>query len=325
MTARDGAGLLLGTAVRLLPSARRDWGRAMGAELAGLTTRAERWSFALGCAGTVLRQPVVLRSVAYSALMAGSVIGAVVWSADIADALLRWGIVALVAVLIAVSWLGRVASPLGPVSRSRTARVVRGAGFVMVGAAALGIIGGLGRPGKQVDDSLAALPVLTAILACYLAGFVAVTADRSAASARMLRTATGAGVAGALVWLGRAVLFPPVPTSLRTAVVVLIAAMGVAAAVTRERLSGRVLVALTAGSVLTLLVLIELVLLSSYAPPSLIPDLAPAALTPADDLAQSRDELQDPYVAMLAIGAVVSLVLGIASTALRRRKMVPVN
>jgi hypothetical protein len=320
VTARDGAALLLATAIRLLPPARRDWGRAMGAELAGLTTRRERWSFALGCAATVLRQPLVLRWLAYAVLMAGGVVGIVAWSSDIAYAPLRWALVALVGALIAVSWLGRVSSPLGPVSGGRTARVVRGAGSLMVAVAALGVFAEIGRHDRPVQQAQAVVPILAAILACYLVGFVAVTADRSVASSRMLQTATGAGVGGALLWLGLVVLFPPIPTSIRTAVVVLVAAMGIAAAVTREQLSRRVLVALTAGTVLTLLLLIELVLLSSYAPAGLIPDLAPAALTPADDLAQSRIEIQDPYVALLLIGSVVPLALGIASVALRRRE-----
>jgi hypothetical protein len=56
-------------------------------------------------------------------------------------------------------------------------------------------------------------------------------------------------------------------------------------------------------------------LLSSYGPAWLIPDLVPAALSPADDLANSRVEIQDPYVAMLFLAA---LVLTIASITGRR-------
>src|SRR6185369_3579622 len=105
----------------------------MRAELTGLRPTRERWSFALGCAGTVLGQPIVLRSLAYSGLMLGAVAATVVWTAGIAYAPLRWSIVAVVGALIAVSWLGRVPSPLGPVSDSPTARIVRSAGVLMVG------------------------------------------------------------------------------------------------------------------------------------------------------------------------------------------------
>ena len=40
----------------------------------------------------------------------------------------------------------------------------------------------------------------------------------------------------------------------------------------------------------------------------------------ADDLAQSRSEVQDPYVALMLLGAVIALALSIAGVALRRRE-----
>lgn len=297
----------------------------MRAELTGLATARDRWSFALGCTGTVLRQPIVLRSLAYSVLMVGAVAGIVRWSAEIAYAPLRWGLVTLIGVLIAVSWLGRVSGPLGPVGDSRTARVVRAGGSLMVGVAAVGVIAGFSEHGNPVEQAQMGVPILGTMLACYLVGFVAVTANRSAANARMLRTAVGGGVGGALLWLAIVVLFPPIPASIGFALVVLIAAMGIPAYATAGQPSRGVLVALTAGTVMTLLVLTELVLLSIYAPASMIPDLAPAALTPADDLAQSRIELQDPYVGLMLIGALISATLGITSVALRQRKGIGVE
>lgn len=319
MTGRDGAGLLLSAATCLLPFARREWGRAMRAELTGLSGRRDRWSFALGCAATVLREPIVLRSLAYSVLTAWVLAWVVVWSAGIAYATLRWGIVALVGVLVAVSWLGRIAGPVGPVGATRTARAVRGGGSVLVGVAALGVITALASPDWQPQDAQIAAPFLTAMLACYLAGFVAVTADRSSANARMLHTATGAAAGGALLWLAAVVLSPPIPETIGPALEILAAVIGAAAYLTRGQLAQRGLAALTTGTVMTLLLLIETVLLANYAPARLIPDLAPAALTPADDLAQSRAEVQDPYVAMLLIGALIALALTITSIAQRRR------
>ena len=59
------ADLLLAVVVRLLPAARRDWGRAMRAETAALPPGRERWTHALGCAGAVLAQPAVVRTVGY--------------------------------------------------------------------------------------------------------------------------------------------------------------------------------------------------------------------------------------------------------------------
>lgn len=59
--------------------------------------------------------------------------------------------------------------------------------------------------------------------------------------------------------------------------------------------------------------------LSSYGPSGLIPDLARAALTPADDLAQSRDEVVDPYVALMFLGCLLAGVLSVVSIATRRQ------
>jgi hypothetical protein len=61
------------------------------------------------------------------------------------------------------------------------------------------------------------------------------------------------------------------------------------------------------------LIFVAVILLSSYGPASLIPDLAPAALTPADDLAQSRNEIQDPYVAIFLLGAILSAAVAVTS------------
>ncbi|MEU7868477.1 hypothetical protein [Dactylosporangium sp. NPDC049140] len=324
MSARDGAARLLSAAVWLLPPARRDWGRAMRAELVAVTARRDRWTFAAGCTGAVLRQPVVLRSLVYSIVMVGALAGVVVWSAGIVNPALRWDAVMLVAGLVAVSWLGRVAGPLGPVGAAGSARTVRGFGSLAVAVAALGVVAGMNQIGQN-QEAEQVVPVLGAILVGYLAGFVAVTADRSPATARTLWAAGGAAVGGALLWLARAVLAPPIPASAGFAAALLVCAMGIAAFLTRGQPSRRVVGALTAGAGLTLLVLIEVVLLSSYAPARMIPDLAPAALTPADDLAQSRSELQDPYVALMFLGALIALALGITSVALRRRAAGPMT
>lgn len=53
----DGPELLLTGAVRLLPKERRDWGRAMLAELAQFQNPTARWWFALGCTRVALFPP----------------------------------------------------------------------------------------------------------------------------------------------------------------------------------------------------------------------------------------------------------------------------
>jgi hypothetical protein len=54
---RDAPELLLTIAVRLMPSARREWGAAMLAELEQLQHPLTRWRFALGCARVAMLAP----------------------------------------------------------------------------------------------------------------------------------------------------------------------------------------------------------------------------------------------------------------------------
>jgi hypothetical protein len=78
------------------------------------------------------------------------------------------------------------------------------------------------------------------------------------------------------------------------------------------------LAALHAGIVGALLIVVLVVVLSSYGPAGLIPDLVPAALTPADDLANSRIEIQDPYVALLFLSGLLAVALSAVSVMIRR-------
>ncbi len=66
----DGPAFLLDRAVRMLSHERRDWGRAMTAELARITEG--RWQFALGCAFVAFARPVKPRlNEASAAVFAG--------------------------------------------------------------------------------------------------------------------------------------------------------------------------------------------------------------------------------------------------------------
>lgn len=69
-----------------------------------------------------------------------------------------------------------------------------------------------------------------------------------------------------------------------------------------------------AGMVGALLLVSTVITLSAYAPARLIPDLASHALSPAEDLAQSRSEIQDPYVGLLVVGGVLALLPVLAAT-----------
>jgi hypothetical protein len=292
----------------------------MCAELDGVASQRDRWSFAIGCATTVARQFTVLRSLAYTVVTVAAVAGAAVWSIGIGYAPLRWGVMALVVALAAVITLGRLPGPLGPVARNRTAGLLRGAGFLVVAVAATGFIAHMRVRDNQIDEARYGVPIIGSMLLCYLVGLVAVTADRSIATGRTLRWGAATGIASAVIWLAASIAIGRVPISPGLAVELLLAAMPVAVLATAGRPGQAWVALLVAGTVGTLLVVIELVVLATYAPARMIPDLAPAALTPADDLAQSRSELQDPYVLLFVIGALVGLILAITSMVTRTRR-----
>jgi len=63
---------------------------------------------------------------------------------------------------------------------------------------------------------------------------------------------------------------------------------------------------------------VAVVLLAGYGPDRLIPDLVPAALSPADDLANSRIEIEDPYVGLLAVAFLLAVTLSVTSLVTRR-------
>ena len=63
--------------------------------------------------------------------------------------------------------------------------------------------------------------------------------------------------------------------------------------------------------------------LSGAGPAWLIPDLVPMAISPADDVANSRIEINDPYVALLFPAGLTALPLTVVSIATRRRSPVP--
>jgi hypothetical protein len=328
---RDGdlAGRLLRAVVRMMPAERGEWGRAMRAELASIGPARERLSFAAGCLRAVAGAPAAYRRVGYCLLVAGVLVAAASRAAALAYLPLRLGLVALVGVLVVVSWLGRRRGPLGPVGRSWPARGVRVAGYVLVVALTLGLLPNLGKDPDQASDAARIAPVFTVVLATFLVGFLALTTDRSAADARVLAAGAGSGVAATAVWAVAAVVFRPIPTSI-AATVFLVAAGMVAAALAGGGRSGShgghgrgLLAALSAGVIGALLIFQLVLVLSTFGPPSLIPDLAAPALTAADDLAQSRDEIQDPYVAVAFGGFLLAALLSIAAFATRRPGPVP--
>jgi hypothetical protein len=317
---RDAASWLLAGVIRLLPTGRREWGRAMRAELAGIEPGAARREFALGCLRAVVTQPAVLRGAGSLMVMAGMLVAAVAGTATIGYAPLRWGLVGSVSILMAVSWLGRRSGVLGPVDDHWPARLVRAGGYLLVAGLVVEIIGSITSSGNADEQARWGVPIFTVALTSTLLAFLTVTAQRSAATGRVLTTGAGTGVAAAVFWGAAVLAIRPIPADVGGTLLLTVIAVTVAASANagwRGSPVRSLLAALCAGMVTTMLIFGLVDLLASYGPSGLIPDLAPAALTPADDLEQSRREVVDPYIGVLFLGCLLAAALAIASIATR--------
>jgi hypothetical protein len=302
---RDTAARLLTAAVRLLPPARQDWGAAMLAELGSIESRRDRSRFSAGCVRVVVTRPAVWRRAAYVLSPVALVVYVVQWSAWLGWAPRRWGVVAFAAALAVVAELGLI-GPLGPVGRSSAARFARAVGYLLVGALAVEAALFMAH---QTNNDLDGMPVLSIMFAGYLAGALAMTAHRSAATSRTLVAGLTGGLAAAGAWTALAVLDPPIPPDAGLAVVLV--ALGMAGTgMVVQRHGGPEAgwrAALTAGTTSTLMILNVVTVLSAFGPAELIPHMMPPALDPADQIANSRIEVTDPYLWLLLLGWFVAL------------------
>lgn len=311
--------LLLALAVRLLPGRRREWGTAMRAETAAIPPGRDRWGHALGCAGAVLSQPPAVRTAGYP-LLALAVVAAVVrWSAGIAYAPLRWGVVGVIALLLVVALRGRAPGMLGPVGDGPVTRAVRAGGCLLIAVMTAAFAGSAGTHGSPEERAGTAVPIFAVLLTSYLIGFLALTARRTAVTGRALAAGVLTAFGAAGVWLAVQFAFPPLPVHIGGAVLAIGSGVAAAVLLNARRREDALFSALCVSLLAPLLVFIEIVLASSYGPARLIPDIVPAALTPADDLANSRIEIQDPYVAMLFLACLAAVVLTAATVATRRK------
>ncbi|WP_203914571.1 hypothetical protein [Rhizocola hellebori] len=314
---------VLGWAVRLLPERRRGWGLAMRAELAQLESRGERRSFVLGCVMAVLRHPTVWLGLRYPVLLAATLTAGVLWSAQIAYAPLRTAVFAMLAVLIGLLAIGRWKGFLGPVRADRPARGIRAIGVALVAVLAIRTIGQFVRAVSSFDESAGtAAPIYTTIFGCYLCAFLAVTAQRSAAQSQNLATAGRAAAIAVAGWTVISLLWPPLPTTGAFALLAVSAAIFIAIGRAAGGGGQRVLAALTAGTLASLVIftLVTVVLLRI---PRWVPDIGgwalPASLTAAQRLQENQAYAVDPYIPVLMIGAILAAVLAVASMVLRRR------
>ena len=285
-------------AVWLLPQAQREWGSAMRAELYAVESYAGRWRFVAGCLRAMATEPTVLRTFG-NPFLALVVLGASLWwTGRFEYAPLRLVSLAVVAILVALGWTGRTHAP---VHHSLTARAAWFGGCLLVVLWTAGLMASIAAEDPYVAAQ-AGVPIIGAISACYLVGFLALT-TRPAVTARVLTAGLTGGSAALFAWTAAVVAMPPIPVSTTSAGVLIIAGMGVAAIVGDGDLRLRLQAVAYAGMVAAILIASMVMTLSAYAPADLIPDLAPHALSPAADLAQSRNEVQDPYLVLLVIGA----------------------
>jgi hypothetical protein len=211
---------LLRCALRLLPARRREWGRAMEAELAGLD--AGRWRFALSCSRGVLRRPEAIVRLVPWLLVAGATAAAVWLLAGIPAGSVRLEAIAMVAVLAAVAWL------------ARPARAVAAAGFAVLALEELVFLRGL----RLESDPSAGIVVWTAMLTIY-----AIALTRAPARGVAI------GAASAAAWLAATVLDSSVPTSEGPALVTI----ALAAICARGRVAG-ICAAATAALMIAVLI-----------------------------------------------------------------------
>ena len=112
-------------AVRVMPAERREWGRAMQAELAAVAERPERWSFAWGSVRAAAAQFHLLRGAAICSSCSAPWGRCSAWTATIGYPPLAWILYPMVSVLAAVCWGARRAGMLGPTGDGVTAWLLR--------------------------------------------------------------------------------------------------------------------------------------------------------------------------------------------------------
>jgi hypothetical protein len=301
--------------LRLLPSARREWGRAMRAELAALDDPAERRRFALSCTRVVLLPTARTRAAARS--LAAAVGALAVLAGEVAAANAIGPAIPLALTLALLAWLGRRPGYLGPVQPELRARRLRTGGYVVVAASAIALVTGSGIVGSGARWG----PVLALAVTVLAAAFLAFTARASQIGTTGLTVGAVAGlVAGAA---GFAVLpFERIgeplahhlPAQGSWLALVVFGAPAAAALLTglRTRQADQAVMAvLCAGALATLLVALAglnaIVLFPDHVP-NIVGPVMPAGTPLAVQHVANATEASDPYFGLLAFaGMLLSL------------------
>jgi hypothetical protein len=232
----DGPARVLAAAVRLLPAGRRDWGRALQAELAAVTDPAERRSFARGGVRALAGPAHVLRGTLHLVTVVGTTGMLLAWAATVGDPPQTWTLYLMIVVLSAVCWTARRAGMLGPAGDGRPAGLLRAGGY-LIAAGVVALAAGRAHPATLEEaDAGAGVLVLGTVAVSFVVGTAVVTAKRSAATARVLVIGAGCGLAATAGWLVVVGVAPPIPPS--TAGALISAAVAAVAAVAASAVSG---------------------------------------------------------------------------------------
>lgn len=245
-----------------------------------------------------------------------SVIAALVITWDTAYLPMRVALVSMAGVLSALPFVMRATGPVPGLANGPVPAITRTLGWLLVGAMATAIILSF-RNSDTTERVSKGIPLISILLAAHLLGIQAVTAGPNATGRRGLGAGAAFGLAATGVWLLVVAVRPPVPANAALATLLVFAA--VAGASYWSRRAGGVGAALTAGTIGSLSIVVSVGSLMSVVPDRWVPQIVTVALTPAENLTQSRSETMDPYVALLLLGAlfgaalVLTFIPGLAS------------
>jgi hypothetical protein len=311
---------MLSAAVRVMPEERRDWARAMQAELAAIDQPADRWSFAWGC----LRASHLPRGVLHLLMVLGTLGATLAWIATADYAPLFWILSVVASVLAAVCWQGRRAGLLGPTGEGVAAWLLRGGGYLIAATVAVVALTHAHPATLQAADAADGLLAILAVAASFLIGLASVAARQSAATRRVLLAGAGSALAATAVWLVVVLVEPPIPATVGWALTATCGAAVVAVLANSATPQGSLLAGLLAVAGTMALIFLSVLLLAHYGPDRLIPDITPAAL-PGQHISESRVEIVDPYVLILILSAVTATALGLVAVVTRRPAAAPAN
>ncbi|SOD72345.1 hypothetical protein SAMN05892883_1744 [Jatrophihabitans sp. GAS493] len=324
----DAASWLLAAVGAAVAPTRREWGEAMRAELDSIDEPGERRRFARSCVKVIVSDWTTLRSVLGSLLVLAAVVVGLVLAGTVRYLPLRLEGVVLVLLLASVSVVARRTRsrawlpPFGPVADAPAGRVLRAGGYATIGVLMLFMLADLRFAQRQQHptppDAISALAF--GIAALLLVG-VAVTVAL-ATSQRSPFDATGLAVVGllsagaGLVWYVVILLQSYVDTGLLAVAALLVAALVGVAAMTLTAWSGApsatsLLAGLCAAVFASLLIFTAPQATYALFPGS-VPDPSPGSywpqLDPAGHQEQDRVEASDPYVGLVLVGGVLTLV-----------------